>query len=259
MRVVAGNAAAFDGRLADAILEAERVALVRQRVDVLSPDRHDAGEIAQAVAGALKDRLEAAAASGASATSATWTSGEPSGASQCSGAFSPISPSSAARAAMPCWNSGGKLASESCGTPSALRPWKLSATVSEACLAGSAGPAAEVEHRDQPPQQLAAGVPVVDAQQEIGAGVGRGPGMQGPGLDVVQLERDARISGDALRNGLGGHSGHRSVHLSSSVPAIDWAASPLSAGWAAPDRGRPARPVGSPGRRRRGCAGRCRR
>ena len=54
---------------------------------------------------------------------ATCTSGVPSGFSQCSGLLSPTSPSSAARAAMPCRNSGAKLSSESCGTPSAFSPW----------------------------------------------------------------------------------------------------------------------------------------
>jgi len=51
------------------------------------------------------------------------------------------------------------------------------------------------QRRDEPPQQLAAGAPLVDAQQEVGAGVGVGAGAQNPGLDVVQLERDACFGG----------------------------------------------------------------
>ena len=73
----------------------------------------------------------------ASAATTRWTSFDPSGASQCSGAFSPTSPMYAARAAMPCWNSGGKLASDSAGTPSASSPAKLSPTPSDTGRPGS--------------------------------------------------------------------------------------------------------------------------
>ena len=68
-------------------------------------------------------RLSSVAASGDSTDTATWASGLPSGFSQFSGLLSPTSPSSAARAAMPCRNSGAKLSSESWGTPSAFSPW----------------------------------------------------------------------------------------------------------------------------------------
>ena len=54
---------------------------------------------------------------------ATWTSGLPRGCSQRSGPLSPMSPRISARAAIPCRNSGAKLSSDACGTPSAFSPW----------------------------------------------------------------------------------------------------------------------------------------
>ena len=73
----------------------------------------------------------------ASAVTTRCTSLEPSGASQCSGALSSTSPITSARAAMPCWNCSGNVASDSAGTPSACSPWKLRATASETGRAGS--------------------------------------------------------------------------------------------------------------------------
>ena len=58
VRVGAGNAAARDGRMADAVGEAERVAQVRRHVHVLLPDGHDAGQIAQGVAGMVERGLQ---------------------------------------------------------------------------------------------------------------------------------------------------------------------------------------------------------
>ena len=48
-----------------------------------------------------------------------------------------------------------------------------------------------VDDRVQPPHQLAAGRPVIDAQQQVGSGVRRRPLVQGSALDVVELEADA--------------------------------------------------------------------
>ena len=62
------------------------------------------------------------AVSRASTATTRCTSFEPSGASQCSGAFSPTSPMWSARAAMPCRNTDGKVASDCSGTPSASSP-----------------------------------------------------------------------------------------------------------------------------------------
>ena len=138
VRVGAEDAGALDGRVADAVLEAEHVRgrpAARARPAARSgatPGRSRSG-----VAGERNSGLQAGRCPGASAATTRWTSCEPSGGSQCSGAFSPTSPSSAARAAMPCWNSGGKLASDSSGTPSALSPWKLSATASDTGRSGS--------------------------------------------------------------------------------------------------------------------------
>ncbi len=54
---------------------------------------------------------------------ATCTSVVPSGFSQWSGPLSPTSPRISARAAIPSRNSGAKLSSDACGTPSAFSPW----------------------------------------------------------------------------------------------------------------------------------------
>src|SRR5918995_5078253 len=74
--------------------------------------------------------------SGASMITATWTSSEPKGASQCSGALGPTSPSSSARAAMPWRNSGAKVSSDSCSTPSAPNPAYVNPTLKEVSVAG---------------------------------------------------------------------------------------------------------------------------
>jgi len=50
---------------------------------------------------------------------------------QCSGAFMPVSPSTSARAAMPCLNSSGKDASEASSSPSARKPFPVKAAVTQ--------------------------------------------------------------------------------------------------------------------------------
>ena len=47
------------------------------------------------------------------------------------GAFTPVSPSVSARAAMPCLNSSGKDASEASSSPSARRPFHVKAAVTQ--------------------------------------------------------------------------------------------------------------------------------
>lgn len=71
---------------------------------------------------ALSSSSARSVASRATTASVTCTSGEPNGPSQCSGAFTPTSPSRPARAAMPSRNSGANVASDAAGTPSASRP-----------------------------------------------------------------------------------------------------------------------------------------
>ena len=70
----------------------------------------------------IASRLASAAGSWALIITSTWISPRPNGASQCSGALSPTSPSSSARAAIPERNSSGKPASDVPGTPSASSP-----------------------------------------------------------------------------------------------------------------------------------------
>ena len=210
VRVVAGNAAAFNRRLAHAILEAEWLALVRQRVDVLSPDRHDAGEIAQAVAGALKDRLKLRGI-GRERDQRDMDIGR---AERRFPVFGRVL-ADIAQLGCPRRHALLELQREA-GERTLRHAQRLEALEAErrserGLLAGIGRAGGGIEHRDQPPQQFAAGVLVVDAQQDIGAGVGRGPGVQGPGLDIMQLERDAGISGRAVRSGLGGHSGHSAL------------------------------------------------
>jgi hypothetical protein len=58
-------------------------------------------------------------------------SGVPKGYSQLAGAFAPKSCRIAARAAIPCLNSTGKLSRDGCGTPRAFRPSKVKAIPSQ--------------------------------------------------------------------------------------------------------------------------------
>ena len=90
-----------------------------------------------------------------------------------------------------CRNSGRKLASVASGTPSALRPWNLSATAAKSARSGGGG-AAGGDERDHPPQQLPAVAPIVDAYDEHGPGVAGGTRVQQRRLDVVALEAVAR-------------------------------------------------------------------
>ena len=103
-----------------------------RRIGVTPPISRSASW-ARSIAGARRG------ASGATAAKATCTSGVPSGRSQCSGLLSPVSPSRAARAAIPCRSSSGKLSREARGTPRAARPWNVSATLSQASPAGLVG------------------------------------------------------------------------------------------------------------------------
>ena len=162
----------------------------------------------------------------------------------------PRPPGAAARAAMPCWNSGGKLASESSGTPSALSPWKLSATASDTGVVGIEG-GGRVEIRDQPPQQLAPRVPVVNA---AGSGTRRRRGSAGasrrrPGCRPAPASRSLERSWLLRR--------HVLCLADCKRPVLDLARGSMS--WrrqvGEDVRGRRS----SAGRRRRGCAVLCRR
>src|SRR5947209_10512265 len=58
-----------------------------------------------------------------------WRSGLVRPPTQWSGWLAPVSPRTSARAAMPCRNSSGKVASEASGTPRARSPFQVKATV----------------------------------------------------------------------------------------------------------------------------------
>ena len=70
----------------------------------------------------IASRAASAAGSCALIITSTWIWPRPNGASQCSGALSPTSPSMLARAAIPTANSSGKPASDVPGTPIATSP-----------------------------------------------------------------------------------------------------------------------------------------
>ena len=100
----------------------------------------------------------------------------------------------------PARNSGGKLARVRCGTPSALRPWNVSATAAQSLpvrvqRAGSRG-----HDRDEPPQQLPAVAPVVDAHEDHRADIAGGARVQQRSLDVVDLQRDRRLRAHSRRS-----------------------------------------------------------
>ena len=65
-----------------------------------------------------------------------WRCGDASPSTQWSGWFAPVSPSTSARAAMPCRNSSGKVASEASSTPSAPSPLQVKATVTQRLSGG---------------------------------------------------------------------------------------------------------------------------
>ena len=90
-----------------------------------------------------------------------------------------------------------------------------------------------LEQGDQPPQQLAPGVPVVDPQRQVGARVGMGPGHQRAGLDVAELEL-----GTVFR----GHGRSFEPSLTTAVPGPAGAALPPPSPRVSP---RPARAAAS--------------
>jgi hypothetical protein len=77
---------------------------------------------------------------------------------------------------MPCWNSDGKVASDSAGTPIASSPAKLKSHPSETGRSGSNEETGS--SRGSAAQQFPPCVPVVDAQREIRAAYGLGRGIR---------------------------------------------------------------------------------
>ena len=128
------------------------------------------------------------AASGARAVSTTWTSGVPSGASQCSGPFA-MSPSAAARAAIPCRNSQAKVSRASGGTPRACEAGEGERDAHPGVAQRARGVGGRGHHGAYAPHQLPAVRAVVDAEQDVGGRVRGRPGAEDPALDVVELEQ----------------------------------------------------------------------
>ena len=122
-RVRGRSSAPLDGGLADAVLEPERRPPGGELVAVLPPDQLDAGQLGMGLAGPAPRPLGAGPRR---RRGPRWRR-----ARRCCRAAAPSGrgrsrrrrPELSARAAMPCRNSGAKLSSDSCGTPSASSPW----------------------------------------------------------------------------------------------------------------------------------------
>ena len=182
-----------DGRMADAVGEAERVAQVRRHVHVLPPDGHDAGQIAQGVAGMVVGGLQVVIGL-READHDEMDVRRPERLLPLLWGVLPHVPQVG--------RAGGHALLElgrEAGQRVLRHPERLEALVAEGHPERHRRVGIErrrrVEIRDQAAQQLAPRVPVVDAHDLVGAGVGGRPGHQRPGLDVVQLQRLGRWGG----------------------------------------------------------------
>ena len=197
--LVGGRAAALDRGLADAVLEAERGAPGRELVAVLAPDQLDPG----------RARAWARRACSATASSALGVGGEHGDGDVHVAACRAASPSGRGRSRRrrpgrrrgppcPAGTPARSCPATSCGTPSAFRPVVGEGDGDPGVRARIGRRPAGVDEREQPPHQLAAGRAVVDAQQQVGADVGRRPLVQRPALDVVELEAGVRVDGHGV-------------------------------------------------------------
>ena len=136
---------------------------------------------------------------------------------------------SAARAAIPSRNSGREAVERLLRDTERLQTLVGERDRDPGVVRGIGRRPSGVDQREQPSHQLAAGGPVVDAQQEVRPDVRRGPLVQRPALDVVELEATRRVGSVRCR-------------ASMSVVVRGAGAGP---GSAAPGRGTSGTPVGS--------------
>ena len=144
-------------------------------------------------------------------------------------------PNSAARPACPAETRAGRWRVTAPGTPRALRPWKLSATASDTSILGSRK-RFELRYGISRTGRLA---PRLPGRQHVGCDIylrKNRPRLLSAGLDVVQIQRDSRHSGQC---------------------GAAFAGWPLAEKLAAPGRGRCPRPASLASPRRRSLAVLC--
>ena len=173
--------------MADAVAVAEGLGLGGQRVAVLAPDRRHAGQGVVGRAGAIDGRLQPRAV-GRERHQHHVDVGRAERRLPVPGAALADVAQRPARAAMPCRNSQAKVSSDSCGTPSALRPLVGERDADP----GLAERARRVGGRGHHGARAAASAPARARGRRCGTGcrsphTGR-PGAEHPALDVVELE-----------------------------------------------------------------------
>ena len=187
--VAPGNAAPFDGRVTDAVPEPECLSLRGQHEAVLSPDRLDPCHLVIRLA-SFQHGLEPLRIGAQSAASTTWTSGVPSGFSQCSGLLSPRSASIAHGLPSP---AGTRAENWQANSP-ALQRFQAPEGDCDADpgLRRRAGWIGSRGHDlAHAPHQLPTRLAVVDARKMNVAAYGEGRGRRTP-LDVFELEHDGK-------------------------------------------------------------------
>ena len=242
-RVRAGDSAALHRRLADPVLEAEGGAPRRQLVAVLAPDHLHPGQVLVGAAGPLDHRRQPRGVGRQRRQRDVDLGG--------SERLLPVGWAALADVAE--LGRAGRHALPELRREAVQRllrhAERLQARVGEgngdpgAAGRVGGGPAG-VDHRVQPPQQLPPRRAVVDAQQQVGADVGRRSWVEHPTLDVVELEADR------LRRAHGVHG--RPIPRGAREAGED-------PGSAAPGTGRCRMRASLPGRRRRGSWARSRR
>ena len=194
VRVGTDDAAALDRRLADAILEAERLALVGQRVDILAPEQLDAGQLAQGCASALNQRLEALGVGREGQQHDVNVGGAERRLPVLGRVLADVAEigGTSGHALLELGREAGQRL---LGHTQRLEAVEREAEGQPSLLGGVGRVGGRGQGRRDPAQQLAAGAAVVDPQQEVGAGVGRGPRPQRAGLDIIKIGRNNRFDG----------------------------------------------------------------
>lgn len=185
--VGAGEAAALDRGVADAVSEAERGALSGQGVDVLAPDRFDAVQFAVGGASALEDRLEPLRVGR--------EGGERDVDIGCSERRLPVLRRALADIAQefrPRCHALLELLREAVERglrdSEGLEALERGSRADPRLLVTTRRVGGGGECRQQPSQQLPACLRLVDAEQDVDPDVRRRPGVQRAVLDVRQLE-----------------------------------------------------------------------
>ncbi len=188
--MVAGDAAPFDGGMADAVPESEWLRASGERVAVLAPDRANLRQVTERLARALDRRFEARSIRRQRRDHDVHVAGPEGRLPPRGGALSGVSESVRARR-----HSLSKLPGEALeGVGRDAQ--RLQSLIGERHADPGVGRGARRvrgrrNHLWQTPDELPSGAPIVDAQYEIRRGVRSRTGPQDSALNVVQLQHDA--------------------------------------------------------------------